>query len=68
MFLGLTVKDIDYFLLNFYLKEQNCNTIIKNYLLNVHCFQDIRHLCPWNSSGKNTGLDSHFLLQEIFPT
>ena len=52
MFLGLTVKDIDYLLLNFYLKEQNCNTIIKNYLPNVHCFQDIGYLCPWNSSGK----------------
>ena len=24
--------------------------------------------CPWNSPGKNTGLDCHFLLQEIFLT
>ena len=23
-------------------------------------------LCPWNSPGKNTGVDSHFLLQGIF--
>ena len=23
-------------------------------------------LCPWNSPGKNTGVGSHFLLQEIF--
>ena len=23
---------------------------------------------PWNSSGQNTGMDSHFLLQGIFPT
>ena len=25
-------------------------------------------LCPWDSPGKNTGVGSHFLLQEIFPT
>ena len=25
-------------------------------------------LCPWNSSGKNTGVDCHFLLQMSFPT
>ena len=28
----------------------------------------IRLLCPWNSPGKNTGVDCHFLLQGIFPT
>ena len=27
-----------------------------------------RLLCPWNSPGKNTGVGSHSLLQEIFPT
>ena len=27
-----------------------------------------RVLCPWNSPGKNTGVDCHFLLQGIFPT
>ena len=27
----------------------------------------IRLLCPWNFSGKNTGLDCHFLLQEDLP-
>ena len=26
-----------------------------------------RLLCPWNFSGKNTGVGCHFLLQEIFP-
>ena len=26
-----------------------------------------RLLCPWDSSGKNTGAGSHFLLQGIFP-
>ena len=25
-------------------------------------------LCPWNSTGKNTGMSCHFLLQGIFPT
>ena len=25
-------------------------------------------LCPWSSSGKNTGVGCHFLLQGIFPT
>ena len=27
-----------------------------------------RLLCPWNFSGKNTGVGCHALLQEIFPT
>ena len=27
-----------------------------------------RLLCPWNYPGKNTGVGSHSLLQEIFPT
>ena len=27
-----------------------------------------RLLCPWNSPGKNTGVGSHSLLQETFPT
>ena len=27
-----------------------------------------RLLCPWDSSGKNTGESCHFLLQGIFPT
>ena len=30
--------------------------------------QPARLLCPWNSPGKNTGVGSHSLLQEIFPT
>ena len=29
--------------------------------------QSTRLLCPWNSSGKNTGVGCHFLLQGIFP-
>ena len=27
-----------------------------------------RLLCPWDFSGKNTGMDCHFLLYGIFPT
>jgi len=27
-----------------------------------------RLLCPWDSSGQNTGVGCHFLLQEIFMT
>ena len=30
--------------------------------------QPSRLLCPWNFSGKNTGVDCHFLLQGIFWT
>ena len=30
--------------------------------------QPSRLLCPWDSPGKNTGLDCHALLQGIFPT
>ena len=27
-----------------------------------------RLFCPWDSPGKNTGVDYHTLLQKIFPT
>ena len=30
--------------------------------------QPSRLVCPWDSPGKNTGLDCHALLQGIFPT
>ena len=33
-----------------------------------HGLQSTRLLCPWNSPGKNIGVGSHSLLQEIFPT
>ena len=33
-----------------------------------HGLQPARLLCPWDSPGKNTGVDSHDLLQGIFPT
>ena len=33
-----------------------------------HGLQPTRLLCPWDFSGKNTGVGSHSLLQGIFPT
>ena len=37
-------------------------------LLRPHGLQPARPLCPWDFSGKNTGVGCHFLLQGIFPT
>ena len=37
-------------------------------LLWPHGLQPTRLFCPWNSSGKKTGVGSHSLLQEIFST
>ena len=36
--------------------------------LQPHGLGPARLLCPWDSSGKNTGVGSHSLLQGIFPT
>ena len=36
--------------------------------LQPHGLQPTRHLCPWNSPGKNTGVGSHSLCQGIFST
>ena len=36
--------------------------------LRPHGLQSARLLCPWDSPGKNSGVDCHFLLQGIFPT
>ena len=37
-------------------------------ILQPHELKPARFLCPWNSPGKNTGVDSHSLLQGIFLT
>ena len=37
-------------------------------LLRPHRLQPTRLLCPWDFSGKNTGMGSHSLLQGIFLT
>ena len=36
--------------------------------LQPHELQPARLLCPWDFTGKNTGVGCHFLLQGIFPT
>ena len=36
--------------------------------LRPHGLWPVRLLCPWNSPGKNTGVDCYFLLQGIFLT
>ena len=36
--------------------------------LRPHRLQSVRLLCPWDFSGKNTGVGCHFLLQGIFST
>ena len=36
--------------------------------LQSHGLQPTRLLCPWDSPGKNTGVDCHFLFQGIFST
>ena len=43
--------------------SQSCLT-----LCNLMDCSLLRLLCPWNFPGKNTGVGSHFILQEIFPT
>ena len=41
---------------------------VASHSLRLHGPQPAMLLCPWNSLGKNTGVDCHFLLQGIFPT
>ena len=36
--------------------------------MTLHGLWSTRLLCPWNSSGKNSRVGCHFLLQGIFPT
>ena len=36
--------------------------------LGAYGLQPTRLLCPWDSPGKNTGVDGHVLIQGIFPT
>ena len=41
---------------------------VKSNSLPPHGLQPARLLCPWDFSGKNTGVGCHFLLQGIFLT
>ena len=48
-----------------------CCCLVTNIMsdsLQPYGLQSTRLLCPWNSSGKNTGVSCHFLLQESFST
>ena len=42
-------------------------SVMSNFLW-PHGIQPARLLCPWDSPGKDTGVDCHFLLQGIFLT
>ena len=46
-----------------------CCLVAKSTLtcLQSHGLLPARLFCPWDFSGKNTGVGHHFLLQEIFP-
>ena len=44
----------------------SCSVV--SHFLQPHGLQPARLLCLWDSPGKNTGVDCHFLLQRIFPT
>ena len=50
---------------NFQQKYVSCLVVFDS--LRSHELQPIKLHCPWNSLGKNTGVGSHSLLQEIFP-
>ena len=43
-------------------------SVVSNFLRPHELLQTPRLLCPWHSSGKNTGVHCHFLFQGIFPT
>ena len=49
-----------------WVSEWSCSVMSDS--LQPHGLQPTRFLCPWDSPGKNTGVDCHFLLQGIFPT
>ena len=50
------------------LESESVNCSIVSDSLQPHGLQPTRLLCPWNFSGKNTGLGDNSLLQGIFPT
>ena len=52
--------------LNSYNKYLSSMCIYECVLSSGHELQPTRLLCPWNFSGKNTGVGCHFLFQWIF--
>ena len=55
------------FLLFSWLKISVNHSVVPNSLWPFGLYP-ARHLCPWDSPGKNTGVGCHFLLQGIFVT
>ena len=49
-------------------KKEKWNCSVMSDSLWPHGLQPARLLWPWNTLGKNTGVENHFLLQGIFPT
>ena len=47
-----------------------CCLVAKSFstLLRPNGLQPTSLLCPWDVPGKNSGVDCHFLLRELFPT
>ena len=48
-------------------KRKRSHSVMSN-SLGPHGLQPTRLLCPWDFPANSTGVDFHFLLQEIFPT
>ena len=49
-------------------ESENVSCSVMSDSLQPHGLQPARFLCPWNSSGANSGVGSCSLLQGIFPT
>ena len=49
-------------------KSENVSHSFVSDTLQPYGLQPTRLLCPWDSPGKNTEVDSHSLLQGTFPT
>ena len=50
------------------MKSENVSHSVMPNSLQPYGLQPPRLFCPWNSPGKNTGVDSHSLLQGVFLT
>ena len=48
--------------------QQRCWSLSRAQLFQARALQPARPLCPWDSPGKDAGVDCHALLHGIFPT
>jgi len=65
----LKSKEMDsYLILPIYNKLCVCACSVMTNSLQPYGLYPCRHLCSWDSSGKNTGIGCHALLQGVFPT